>query len=807
MKGVNRTVDRWLNLRSYTLLSLSLLLVLPNQAFAATIKKTASLSIDFEPSPSAVSASQGWASAGEINWALGPFGKSPGFRQQGSGLKIPLSPGDNNADVFNPREGSIRFRFRPDWNSGEGPGHWASFVSVGVWTPDPSEIGYWALGTNPTGDQLNFSGQEVGKGKTFFRIPIQFKAKRWYDILLVYTAASTRIFIDGVEHGPGAGVVVRPSDAVLAEYGLQIGNNHHGNQPIEGMIDRLEIFRNPKTSFVQRKENFALSASAETNPIRVILNWPKQSVQQAVVQRREFGRPQSTWEFLSTVQGITQFVDDSSSLRLGGKYEYRVGQGRCAVSIGVQPVLENRGRVLLVIAANIVDDIQSSLEIFTSDLHGDGWSVERVSVPKHEPRRRSRYLRQIRELKSKITAFHRQSPTTQNVVLLVGNVPIPYSGFRAEDGHVKKGDDHRGAWPCDAYYGDIDGVWTDERVSHHNQTSRSNSNRPGDGRFDQDFLPSALELAVSRIDFSNLPSITGKTLPGRPIYQREIEVGLLRRYFAKNHAYRMGALSFSKRAVFKSYLPRNLWRNMDDNAFRSAAALFGSEANALSEEDCFLSSKPVQWAFFAGFGGRSSVASGRYRTEFMNRPEFGPQAAFLMLYASWSADWNLRDSFTKSLLVKPQTGLAAMSSLHGKWQLSSLALGEPLARAFIETSEEVDRGNKVARSLSILGDATLRMQVVSPVEGLLGSSVEEGVSLVWEARNASAEDLGTVIYRSARASGPFHRISGDAPIPGSSYIDPSANGREAYYMVRRAALTRSPAGAYVNLSQGRFWNR
>ncbi len=624
-------------------------------------------------------------------------------------------------------------------------------------------------------------------------------------MLLVFSAASTRIFIDGVEFGPGAGVVVRPSDAVLAEYGLQIGNNHHGNQPIEGLIDELELDRRPMTSFVQRKESFVLDAVAETNPIRIVLNWPRQSVQPTVVRRREFGR--ASWEFLATVQGVTRYVDDSTFLRLGGKYEYQVGQGRCAVSVGVQPVLENRGRVLLVIAENIASDIQASIKTFISDLHGDGWLVEHVNVAKHEPRRRSRYRQQIQDVKSKIAGFHQRSPTTQNVVLLIGNVPIPYSGFRAEDGHTKKGDDHRGAWPCDAFYGDIDGVWTDERVSHSNQTYRSNTNRPGDGRFDQDFLPSSAELAVSRIDFSNMPSITGKTLSGKPIYLRDIEVGLFRRYFAKNHAYRMGELSFEERAVFKSYLPRELWRNMDDNAFRNATALFGSEAGALSEEDCFLNSKAVKWAFFAGFGGRSSVASGRYKTEFMNRPEFGPQAAFLMLYASWSADWNLRDSFTKSLLVNAKTGLAAMSSLHGQWQLSSLALGEPLATAYIETSEEVTRGSKVARSLSILGDATLRMHIVSPVEGLRGGSEKGAVSLVWETRHASEKELGTVIYRSAHASGPFHRISGNAPISGASYIDLSATDREPYYMVRRAELTSSPAGAYVNLSQGQFWNR
>ena len=535
------------------------------------------------------------------------------------------------------------------------------------------------------------------------------------------------------------------------------------------------------------------------------MSWAATKAQPEHVRRRAFG--EKIWSELGFVVSTNRFVDRSPALVEGQAYEYLVGRKRIGVMIGMRPAVEDRGRVLLVIARDAVGKIEDSVAQFTSDLVGDGWRVESVSVPEHDMRRRARYRSRVMGVKSAIEAFHRRAPEKQNVVILIGNVPIPYSGFRAEDGHQKVGDDHRGAWPCDAFYGDMDGRWTDESVNHINLLNRSNTNRPRDGKFDQDYLPSSLELAVSRIDFSNLPGINGKSLPDRPISLNGIEMGLLRRYFEKNHRYRSGEVAFADRGVFKSYLPRGLWKNMDRNAFRNSAALFGSDAQGVLEEDCFLISTPVKWGFIAGYGGRQSLGSGRYQTQLLNEPEFGPKAAFLMLYSSWSGDWNLKDSFTKSMLVKPETGLAVMSSIHGQWMLASMALGDPLASAYLETAEERERGRPVARSMSILGDATLRMDVVPPVGLLSGVATDDWVQLTWSSGVAAENELGCYVYRSASSDGPYRRISGESPVVDRIYVDREPRINERYYMTRRAAVQTTPAGRYVNLSQGRFWSR
>ena len=47
-------------------------------------------------------------------------------------------------------------------------------------------------------------------------------------------------------------------------------------------------------------------------------------------------------------------------------------------------------------------------------------------------------------------------------MFLFGHVPVPYSGDIVPDGHAP---DHQGAWPCDGFYGDMDGLWTDCSVN------------------------------------------------------------------------------------------------------------------------------------------------------------------------------------------------------------------------------------------------------------------------------------------------------------------------------------------------------
>ena len=734
-----------------------------------------------------------WTAEGPVAWEGEEASRAVLVSERGASLHLPIDEKSN--PWFSPSEGQIRFRFRPDWTTGNGPGNWASFLSVGMWTPDPARVGFWALATNPKGNRLIFSGQKVGQGKTFFSVPIHFEKGQWYDILLVYSAFSSRVYVNGTEYGPGSGVITPPSSAVLHEYGIRVGNNHHGNQPIQGALAALRSYPAPVTGFVQRKDRYALAQWQDQKPVPSMLRWPTGVASKETVWRRQSG--DLRWQVVDTVTHTNQYEVEAQVSKRATSQTYAIGGRRLAVSPRPVPVVERRGRVLVAVAQRVALPLRPSLRQFAENLIGDGWEVERAEVPDHSSRRRTNYRRRVSEVKQRIRRFYRANEPGDQVVVLVGPAPIPYSGLRAEDGHTRPNDDHQGAWPCDAFYGDLDGLWSDQSVDYVNRHHRGNSNRPGDGRLDQDYLPSPLEVAVCRIDFSNLPSVRSGNLPSR---SSEREAEFLKQYFEKNHAYRHRQNVFEARAVYRSYLPARLWANMDRNAFANGSALYGSAPGALREVDCFDLSGSVEWGFLAGYGAPSSIVSGRYRSVSFANEGLASHAGFVMLYASWSGDWNLTDSFTKSVLLSPRAGLAVMSSLHGFWDLSTMAMGNPLARAMVESSAPPE--GKVGRSISILGDATLRLRVLPPVGELRGMRRGRDVRLAWNGQGGTHRYM---VYRSKSRLGPFERISGERPLERAEFIDRDLRVQEPVYMVRRVENQETPSGVYEDLSQGVFW--
>ena len=101
-------------------------------------------------------------------------------------------------------------------------------------------------------------------------------------------------------------------------------------------------------------------------------------------------------------------------------------------------------------------------------------------------------------------------------MFLFGHVPVAYSGDIVPDGHCP---DHRGAWPCDGFYGDMDGEWTDSTVNDSTAADARNRNVPGDGKYDQSSFPAALKLMVGRVDLANMPG-TSQLRRSRDVSER-----------------------------------------------------------------------------------------------------------------------------------------------------------------------------------------------------------------------------------------------------------------------------------------------
>src|SRR5205085_5115579 len=144
-----------------------------------------------------------------------------------------------------------------------------------------------------------------------------------------------------------------------------------------------------------------------------------------------------------------------------------------------------------------VDTLSSELLRLMKDINGNGWAIQRYDVSRNDL---------VTNVKSIIRNAYQADSINVKAVLLVGHIPVPYSGNLNPDGHP----DHLGAWPADMYYGDMDGNWTDNSTSSGGASKPWNSNSPGDGKFDQSAMPSPVELAVGRVDFYNMTCYANK---------------------------------------------------------------------------------------------------------------------------------------------------------------------------------------------------------------------------------------------------------------------------------------------------------
>jgi hypothetical protein len=93
---------------------------------------------------------------------------------------------------------------------------------------------------------------------------------------------------------------------------------------------------------------------------------------------------------------------------------------------------------------------------------------------------------------------------------------------------------------------------------------QKNHNVPGDGNFDQDRLPSDIEIAVGRVDFNDLPAFS------------ESEYQLLNKYIEKNIAFRTGKYKPSPKAVIEENL--NFPEAFAQSALRSFSVMVGNDS-------------------------------------------------------------------------------------------------------------------------------------------------------------------------------------------------------------------------------------
>ena len=568
-------------------------------------------------------------------------------------------------------------------------------------------------------------------------------------------------------------------------------------------------------SFAQVTSDYAVqvSATVETNPAAVNLQWPSISFSQGYTIYRKLESDNTWGRAIATLPGSALAWTDTS-VRLGGKYEYRI---RCDnqislgntfeaygyILVGIQtPVTEYRGKIILLIDDSFSNNLAPEINRLVTDMRGDGWVVIKHIVKRTDS---------VPAIKQLIKDDYNADKTNTKALFLLGHIPVPYSGDYAPDGHLN----HFGAWPADSYYGDMTGTWTDTFLVDTAGSYVRNWNKIGDGKFDQEFVTS-LQLEVGRVDFVDMPAFN------------ESETAIMKRYLNKDHDFRIKKLVPAERAFIDDKFGVFGGEAFAASGYKAFAPMFGDKKITTGNylDSCKTNSYLCSYACS---GGQPDGFISYFTTDSFVKDSL--PTVFTMFFGSWFGDWEFTNDFLRAPLASRGWQLTNCWSGRPHWIMHQMALGENIGYCARLSGVEVNlylRNNLsrmgvpslnsyvdgkyqgALRNNALMGDPTLRMHVVAPPAGasLFNSSdsakAKSTISIVWGS-SPQNDVLGYNIYRSGSLDSPFVRINNTLiPVPDTNYTDTLSKHGLNYYMVRAVALQKSGSGTYYNMSEGQF---
>ncbi len=533
-----------------------------------------------------------------------------------------------------------------------------------------------------------------------------------------------------------------------------------------------------------------LTATFTLNPTSVTLNWPNPDSANILVQRRTKGQGNNSWiQIINETNSKSTTLTDNSPVA-GQIYEYYIKRtmgsliayGYAHVALNANPV-NSRGKILIFVDSTTADALGVELVRLKNDMRGDGW----WPIPFHTGPSST-----VKSIKDQIIASYNADPTNVKAVLMLGTVPIPYSGNANWDGHPE----HAGAWPSDAYYADVNGTWTDVMVNNTTPSRLANVNIPGDGKFDQSYLPTVAELQIGRVDFRRINA---------PAFGAADQIGLMKRYLDKDHNWRIGAYTVDNKALVDDNFGYFNGEAFGSNGYRNAYPLVG-EANIVATN--FFDGTESQ-SYLLGYGcgggnynGAAGVgSSANFATDSIN-------IVFSNLFGSYFGDWDYEsDPFMPSALASRGGILTCSWAGRPHWFNQALASGETIGYCNKETMNAQFNTSYVAAvgkggvHVALLGDPTLRAHVIKPATNLLLSDQNcQSIILNWTA-SADAVD-GYHIYRAPSQDGPYTLLTTNL-ISGSTFTDISPVQGTQFYQVRAIKNVTTPGGGtYANNSIG-----
>ena len=523
-----------------------------------------------------------------------------------------------------------------------------------------------------------------------------------------------------------------------------------------------------------------ITAQVQTIPPSITLDWaPNSSATQHIIYRK--AKSAVAWGAAIAILGgsVNQYID--TNVTVGVSYDYRIQRtasvtGYGYINAGIDlPLVHSRGKIILLVDSTMAAPLAAKIKRLEEDFEGDGWIVIRHDVSR---------TASVTAVKSLIVSDYNADPLNTKALFLFGRIPVPYSGDIYPDGHP----DHEGAWPADVFYADVDGIWTDASINVTLASNARHHNIPGDGKYDQSYIPSNLELQIGRVDFSDMPAFAAN------------EQQLLENYLDKDHNYRHKVFAPVHQAVVDDNFGYFSGEAFGASGYKNFSPLVGT-ANVITD-DYFTSMTGTSYLWSYGCGGGSYTSAGGIgtTTDFANA---NLEGVFTMLFGSYFGDWDVSNSFLRAPLAQGNI-LTNVWSGRPHWVFTHMAMGEPIGYDVMVSQNNggtyfSNYGGRMIHA-ALMGDPTLRNDVVAPVSGVVATMNGNLCTVSW----TSSPDLvtGYNIYMK-NDSMPEYVLRNSSPVTGNSFTDTCIVYSGTYsYMVRAIKPETTNAGTYANMSQG-----
>jgi hypothetical protein len=527
-----------------------------------------------------------------------------------------------------------------------------------------------------------------------------------------------------------------------------------------------------------RALQFGVSAAVQESPPQITLSWdtvPYGAANYTVYRSTAIGGfagGGGSWTAIAS--GLTGTSYGDNTVQLGTNYEYRIGRtgtqfdGDAYLDTGIEvPLVESRGQLVLIVDDTYTTSLATEISQLISDLTGDGWLVLRHDVS------RTATPASVRSL---IQADYNADPASVRAVFLLGRVPVLRSGTLSPDSHGGR------PMPADGFYGDVDGTWSNPS-----------------------YLPSDVDLQVGRVDLYGMPAFLPLT-----------DTDLTRQYLNRAHGWKHKQWTVTARQAEMSAVTGNsIQRQFFGTALPTLIPNNYYAGNGYYSPEFWNEVQANDYLWFTkGSGGGNYTACIGMGSTYHYAASSGVKTVFNAEFASFFVEWDVTDNFLRAPLAAKGYALTDVWTDNPTWVFMHMGMGKNIGFSTRvsqnnngyynlpgDTYYPLPNGRRGVH-LALMGDPTLRMNIVAPAANLTVTSDTSGVSLSWTASPDSSL-LGYAIYRSPNPGGPFTRLNSSL-VPGLSYTDAAVAGGTYTYMVRAVKLEVTPSGSYQNPSQGIF---